>query len=120
MVGVSQLDLHWALGGVDAGADHLALRPRDFPVSQVANLTGAKFSDARVADALPASEGQLQPGLLACDEDGLAPIGGRLAAAGRERDAAPLPILVQGELPLEAPHVEAVADYPPPPSLRYC
>src|SRR3954447_16179721 len=115
----SQLDLDWALGGVDAGADHLALRPGDLSVSQVANLTGAQLSDAGVADALPASEGQLQPGLLTGDEDGRTALCGRLAPAGGEGDGPALPVLVQGELRLEALHVEPVAVPLPVPVVRH-
>src|SRR3954469_25331656 len=64
-------DLDGPLGGVDAGADHLARGARDLAGAQVADLAGAELADARVADAHAAAVGQGEPGLLAGDEDRL-------------------------------------------------
>src|SRR4051812_15873284 len=64
----SQLYDDAPLRGVDAGADHLAVRAGDLAVAQIADLAGAELADARVADALAAAERQLEPLLLAGDE----------------------------------------------------
>src|SRR4051794_39607829 len=104
----SQFDPHRALRSADAGADHLALLAVDLAVAQVADPPGAELSDAGVADALAASERQLEPGLLPGDEDGLRPVGFGLGLARDERDAAALALPPLAELGLEALHVEVL------------
>src|SRR4051812_12974371 len=54
---------------MDAGAHRLALGAADLAAAQVAQLAGAQLPDAGVADPHAAAEGQLETGLLACDED---------------------------------------------------
>src|SRR4051812_25890 len=58
LVVFSKLDLDVAFGGVHAGANHLARLPGHLARPQVANLPGAELSDAGVADADPAPEGE--------------------------------------------------------------
>src|SRR3954453_8292289 len=65
----SELDDDAPLGRVDAGPDHLAVGPGDLSVAQVADLAGAQLPDARVADALAATVGQVEALVLARDED---------------------------------------------------
>src|SRR4051812_35440437 len=98
-----------ALGGVDARPDHLSLRPGHLPVAQVAHLALAELPDAGVADALATAVGQVQPVLLAGDEDRCRAVALDLALAGGEDDRAALALLGQAELGLEALHVQAVA-----------
>src|SRR3954453_15567960 len=75
---VLELDLHRALGRVDAGADHLALAAGDLARPQVAHLPRAQAPDAGVADAHPAAEGQGGAGLFAGHQDRSAPVRLRL------------------------------------------
>src|SRR5215211_7880594 len=65
MVPLSEFDLDGPFGGVDAGADRLALVAVDLARPQVADVAFAQRPDAGVADPLPASERQLEAGLLA-------------------------------------------------------
>ena len=67
----SELDLDRSLGGVDAGADDLALLAVDLAVAQVAHPAGAQLADAGVADALAAAVGQVEARLLAATRIGL-------------------------------------------------
>src|SRR4051794_19166211 len=65
----SEFDLDGALGGIDAGADGLALLAGHLAVTQVADLARGERPHAGVADALPATIGQLEALLLARHED---------------------------------------------------
>src|SRR4051795_470346 len=105
----SELDDDAPLGGVDAGADHLALGAADLAVGQVADLALAELADARVADALATAVGQVEALLLAGDEDRSRAVALDLLLGLREDDAAALALLGQAELGLEALHVELVA-----------
>src|SRR3954453_4117089 len=105
----SELDDDAPLGGVDAGADHLALGAADLAVGQVADLALAELADARVADALATAVGQVEALLLAGDEDRSRAIRLHLLVALGEDDAASLALLGQAELGLEALHVQAIA-----------
>src|SRR3954466_10100388 len=100
-----------ALGGVDAGADHLALGPGDLAGAHVADATGAELAHAGVADAHAASERERRAGLLAGDEDRLRAVAARLDAGLGEADRAALPQLgvALADDRLEALHVEPVA-----------
>src|SRR3954469_19927550 len=97
----SELDDDAPLRRVDARADHLALRAGDLAIAQVADLTLAELSDARVADALAAAEGQVEALVLAGDEDRGRPVGLNLLLALGEDDAAALALLGETELGLE-------------------
>src|SRR3954469_24808054 len=66
---LSELDDDAPLRRVDAGADHLPLRPRDLAVAQVADLALAELADAGVADALAAAERKIEALVLARDQD---------------------------------------------------
>src|SRR4051794_658110 len=90
VVGGLQRDLDRALGRVDAGPDHLALRPGDLPGPQVADLAGAQAADAGVADAHATAERERGARLLAGHEDRLRAVAGRLDAGLREADRAAL------------------------------
>src|SRR4051812_21348050 len=103
-----QSDLDRTLWGVDAGPHHLPLLPRDLSVAQIADLAGAKLSDARVADALPASKREIEAGLLAGDQDRNRAVGLGLRLALGERDRPPFPLLPLPELGLKALHMEPV------------
>src|SRR3954471_9472519 len=81
---LSELDLNGALGGVDAGSDHLSALAGHLAGAQVADLAGLQLADAGVADALATSEGEGQSGVLARDEDRLAAVGVRFAVALEE------------------------------------
>src|SRR5438270_7298983 len=103
-----QLDFHRPLWGVDACPDVLALVPRDVAVAQVPDLARDQLPDAGVADALAAAVGQVEPGLLAGDEDRSRAVGLGLAVGLGELDRPALALLdVRVELGLEALHVEA-------------
>src|SRR3954467_4454377 len=105
----SQLDLDRTLGRVDARAHHLALGGGHLAGAQVADPAGRQAPDARVADAHPAAERELEPGLLARDQDGRAAVARRLRAAAGERDRAALPgAAVAPDHRLEALHVQPV------------
>src|SRR4051794_41261317 len=106
---LSELDLDGALGGVDAGSDHLSALPGHLAGAQVADLAGLQLADAGVADALAASEGEAQAGVLAADEDRLAAIRMRLTVALEELDRPSLALLGLADDGLEALHVQAVA-----------
>src|SRR3954453_20927501 len=90
---LSELDLDGALGGVDAGADHLAALAGHLARAQIADLAGLQLADAGVADALAASEREAEPGVLAGGEDRLAAVGVGLAVALEELDRPALPLL---------------------------
>src|SRR3954469_9899107 len=107
----SQGDLDGALGRVDAGADHLALAPRDLAGAQIADLAGAELSDTGVADAHPAPERERRAGLLARDQDRLGAVALRLDVAVDEADLAAVTALAvaDGVRRLEALHVQEIA-----------
>src|SRR4051794_19021365 len=109
MLVLSELDLDGALGGVDAGSDHLAALAGHLARAQVADLAGLQLADAGVADALAASEGEAEPGVLARDQDRLAAVRVRLAVALEELDRPAFALLRLAEDGLEALHVQAVA-----------
>src|SRR3954454_2861737 len=110
LVVFSKLDLDVALGGVHAGADHLARLPGDFPGAQVPNLARAQLPDAGVADADPAPEGGRRSGILAGDQDRGAPVGVRLDVALQELDRTALAVTgVAADDGLEALEPEAIA-----------
>src|SRR4051794_2777754 len=104
-----ELDLDGPLRGMDAGANRLALVAADLAAAQVPDAARAQGPDARVADALAAAEGQVQPGLLARDQDRGAAVALRLAVALEELDRAALALLTAADLGLEALHVHALA-----------
>src|SRR5262245_10302051 len=62
---LSECDLDRALGGVDAGPDHLAGAAVHLAGAQVPDLAAAQLGHAGVADAHPAAEGHGHAGLLA-------------------------------------------------------
>src|SRR5215218_8566645 len=105
----SEFDLDGSLGGVDAGADRLALVAVHLAGSQVADLALAQRPDAGVADALAAAEGQLEAGLLAGHEDRRGAVALRLAVGDLEGDGAALALLAAADLRLEALHVHPLA-----------
>src|SRR4051794_15340556 len=86
----SQLDLHWSFRCVDAGTNLLAVVSTHIAVAQVADLARHELADARVADALAASVGQVETRVFAGDEDGLRPVGLHLAVGLEELDRAAL------------------------------
>src|SRR4051812_11268401 len=106
---LSELDLDGALRGVYAGSDHLSTLPGHLARAQVADLAGLQLADAGVTDALAASEGEAEAGVLAGDQDRLAAVRLRLAVALEELDRPALALLGLAEDGLEALHVQAVA-----------
>src|SRR4051812_14496620 len=105
----SELDLDRTLGCVDASPDYLVPLPRDLSVAEVADLALLERAHARVADALAAAVGQVEPRLLAGHEDRRRPVGLGFRVALEELDRAALALLGAADLRLEALHVEAVA-----------
>src|SRR5436190_15602389 len=107
----SQGDLDGSLGGVDAGTHDLALAAGHLARAEVADLARAQLSDAGVADAHPAAEGERRTGLLTGDEDWLRAFAARLDVALEELDRAALADLsvALADDGLEALHMQAIA-----------
>src|SRR5436190_3855350 len=107
----SKGDLDGSFGGIDARADDLALAAGHLARTEVADLARAQLSDAGVADAHPAAEGERRAGLLAGDEDWLRALAARLDVALEELDRAALADLsvALADDGLEALHVQAIA-----------
>src|SRR4051794_5999779 len=107
----SQGDLDGAFGRVHAGADHLALGARDLAGAQVAHLARAELSDAGVADAHAASEGERAARLLAGHEDRLRAVARGLEVRVQELDRAAVAVLgvLAADDGLETLHVQPVA-----------
>src|SRR5215210_1633905 len=101
----SEFDLDVALGGVDAGANGLALGPADLARAQVPHLARLQREDAGVADPLATAVGQVEPLLLAGHHDRRLAVGDRLAVRLREDDLAAIARLAGAKLGLEALHV---------------
>src|SRR5690349_13695064 len=95
---VSELNFHCSFWCVDAGADDLALLPRDLAVAQVADLALLQLAHTRVADALAAAEGEVEPGLLTGVEDRSGAVALRFAIALQELDRAALALLDVADL----------------------
>src|SRR5436190_4594259 len=105
----SEIDFDGPLRRADARPDHLPVLSIDLAVAQVAHLSRAELPDAGVADALATAERQLEPGLLAGDEDRRRTVGLGLAVTAEEGDRAALALLPEAELGLEALQVQALA-----------
>src|SRR4051812_32844939 len=93
---------------MDAGAHHLSFASIHFAAAQVAQLAGHELAGAGVADPHPAAERQLQPGLLAADEDRLAAVVLDLAVGLQELDRPALALALAADDRLEALEVELV------------
>src|SRR6478672_8853631 len=83
-----EVNLDRAFGRADTGPDDLALLPVDLAAAQIAHPARAQLAHARVADALAASERQIEALLLAGHEDGLVAVGLGLAFGDQELDRA--------------------------------
>src|SRR4051812_28191460 len=86
----SQIDLHRALGGVDAGPHHLVAHVAHLAGAQVADAALADPSDAGVADAHAAAVWQVETSILAGLEDRCAGRALGLHVAAGEPDGAAL------------------------------
>src|SRR5947208_5757228 len=115
----SKVHLDGALRRTDARTDRLPLGAVDLAVPRVAHPAGPQLADAGVADALAATEGQLEPAFLAGHEDRSPAVRFGLGVAGEEGDLAALAFLREPDLGLEALHLQALAVPLPLPVLLH-
>src|SRR5690242_5702536 len=107
---LSELDFHGSLRRVHAGPAGHALHVHHFAAAEVPQLPGAELPHTRMADAHPAAERQLEPGLLAGHENGRAAVALHFLVGVDEGDRAALALgAVAADHRLEALHVQAVA-----------